>query len=184
LILILSCFLGATLESEACSPAITPFQKWLNDYNQTDYIVIEGYFKPTKDRHFASKFEVIRSSDSTIKAQQEYEVYEYGPFGDMCEMYEMNANVDPELVGKNKPRLLIVYKERSVNGKLVTPIFWQSGVSASNNRIVTKEYDYQSKQYISYECTTALDEIWKQIFAVNTLKLEWKEQTDTIETKQ
>ncbi len=183
LILILFCFLGATPKSEACSPGITPFQEWLSVYNQTNYIIIEGYFKPAKDRYFASCFEVVRSSDSAIKTGQEYEVFEYGPFGSLCEMYEMNAHIEPELVGKDKPRLLIVYKERSINGKLVTPIFWQAGANAANNRIVAKAYNYQSKRYISYECTTALDDIWKHIFAASPLKLDWKEQTDSIKMK-
>lgn len=88
-------------------------------------------------------------------------------------MYEMSASVNPELTGEKNPRLLILYKTRSENGKLVTPIFWEAGVNVSKNKLVTQEYDNASKELFLYEATTSLKEIWKQILAKNTLALEW-----------
>ncbi len=184
LILIILCFLGAIPKSKAYSPAQRPFSELLNNYNQNDYVIIEGYFLPSTEGHYTSKLKVIRSSDSSIKIGQEYEVFEYGPFGSMCEMYEMKSNIEPEFAGEKNSRLLIVYKDRSINGKLVTPIFWQAGVNASDNKVVTKKYDYNSRQYISYECSTPLDEIWKQILAGSRITLEWKKQTNTTNAKQ
>jgi len=89
-------------------------------------------------------------------------------------MYEMSANVSLELTGKENPRLLILYKTRSKDGKLVTPIFWQSGVNASKNKIVTQEYDNASSELLSYTSTTSLKEIWKQISAKTELQVEWE----------
>lgn len=178
LIIIPFCFLATILKSNVCSPVITPFQEWLNEYNQTDYIIIEGHFLKSKESYFSSNLKVTQSSDSSIKIGQEYEVYEYEPFGSMCEMSEIKSSIKPELVGKNRTRLLIVYKERSTNGRLVAPIFWEIGATVSNNKIVAKEYDSASKQYISYQCSSKLDEIWKQILSGNTLRLKWEQLTN------
>lgn len=176
---IICCFFGVTLESQAnnyCSPIHTPFKELIEDYNMGGYIIVEGYFQLSSESHYSSKLKVTRTSDSSIKIGEEYEVFEYGPFGSACEMYEMNANVDPELTGEKNPRLLILYKTRSKNGKLVTPIFWQEGVNASKNKLVMQEYDNTSRELYSYEATTSLKEIWKQIIAKNTLALEWKKR--------
>jgi hypothetical protein len=136
-------------------------------------MIIEGYFLPATKGYYATKLMVTRSSHSSIKVGQEYEVFKYGPFGTLCETYEMRSNVKPDLVGKDNPRLLIVYKDRSVNGKLVAPIFWAEGVNASNNKIVTREYDNASQQYVLYECSTSLDTIWERLLEGNTITLEW-----------
>lgn len=175
LIIVLLLQFGIVEKSKACSPGLVPFKKLLDNFNKTSYIIVEGYFKPSEGNYFASKFEVTNSSDSEIILGNEYEVYEYGPFGDLCEMYEMKATIDPTLVGKNNLRLLIIYKERSSEGKLVTPIFWEAGADASNNKLVTTEFNNRTNQYISYECTIELDDIWKEIFTENKLALDWNE---------
>lgn len=88
-------------------------------------------------------------------------------------MYEMKSNISSELSGNRNSRLLILYKDKSINGKLVTPVFGEEGVSASNNKILTKKYDYKSKKYIFYQCASNLDEIWKQILTLKALSLAW-----------
>jgi len=173
-ILILFSLFGTTPKDNVCSPVHTPFQELLNNYNQDRYMIVEGHFVPPTEGHYATKLKVTRSSHSSIKTDKEYSVSEYGPFGSSCEMYEMQANVDPKLIGKKNTRLLIVYKNRSIDGKLVTPIFWEAGVNASDNKIVTKKYDYNSDQLQSYQCSTTLDKIWEKIFSGNSTILEWK----------
>ncbi len=97
--------------SKACSPARRPFIELLNFYNPKYHIIVEGFFQaPAKEKYYTSQFKVTRSSHSSIKVGKTYNVFEYGPFGSMCEMYEMEANVDPELVGEKNHRLLILYK--------------------------------------------------------------------------
>jgi hypothetical protein len=171
-------FFGMTFEIKACSPVHIPLREWLNHYNSKDYMVVEGYFLPATEGKYATKFMVTRSSHSSIKAGQEYEIFEYGPFGNMCEMYEMQAHIQPDLVGNEKSRLLIAYTSRSINGKLVTPIFLQEGVDASNNRIVSKEYDGVSKKYVLYECLTSLNEVWERVLKGDVKNLEWKRKDD------
>ncbi|QXP54131.1 hypothetical protein [Cellulophaga sp. HaHa_2_1] len=177
---LLFCCLGATPKRPVCSPVFTPFKEWLHRYDAERFIIVEGYFLPTTEKGHASKFKVIRNSDASIKIDGDYEVYEYGPFGSSCEMYEMGANIDKELTGKNKPRLLITYKGRSINGKLVCPIFWDAGVNATDNKIVTKEYDYDSSQYILYECPVSLEEVWNQVSKGSVVTAAWKEQASVI----
>lgn len=170
---LLCCFFGAAFKSQACSPIHTPFMELLNDYNAKEYIILEGYFQVDTQSKTESKFKVTRTSDSSISIGKLYDVFEYGPFGSTCEMYEMRANTESTLMNEKSVRLLIVYKDRSSNGKLVTPIFWGSGEDVSNGKIVSYEYDNATNQYISFECTTSLEEIWKQILADNTKVLEW-----------
>lgn len=173
LILISFSFFGAVPKNEFCSPVLTPFNELLNTYNPKQYIIVEGYFIPTSGSHYTSKLRVTRSSNKSIKTGKEYDVFEYGPFGSECEMYEMKSNISPELTGNRNSRLLILYKDKSVDGKLVTPIFWEEGVSASNNTILTKKYDYKSKKHVFYQCASNLDEIWKQILTWKALSLVW-----------
>jgi len=177
---IMLCFFGTTFEIEACSPRPASFKELLNRYNPDDYMVIEGYFQPATESRFIgylpAKLMVTRSSHSSIKVGQEYEVFEYGPFGSMCERFEMRANVAPNLVGKKNLRLLIVFKARSINGKLVTPIFWQKGVNASNNKIVSRRPDYLDRVFYIDKCSTSA--IRKRLFEGNTKTLKWKRSTE------
>jgi TonB family protein len=175
---IMLCFFGTAFEIKACSPAHTPFKEWLSGYNSDDYMIVEGYFQPVTEGYYAKKLMVTRSSHSSIKVGQEYEVFEYGPFGSMCENYELSNGIERSLAGKTNPRLIIVYKNRSINGKLVTPIFWAAGVKASNNKIVSNEYDDVSRQYVYYECSSSYDTIWKRILEGNAQTLEWKTEKE------
>jgi hypothetical protein len=170
------CFLGMTFEIKACKPARIPFREWLSYYNSEEYMVVEGYFLPATEGNYATKLRVTRSSHSSIKVGQEYEVFEYGPFGNMCEKYEMRGYIHKDLVGKKHKRLLIAYTKRSVNGKLVTPIFWKEGVAVSNNKIIEREYEYDRvlEKEVFYEYLISLNKVWKQVLGGDTKKLEWK----------
>ena len=172
-LLLALCFFGTIVEIKACSPVHTPFRELLNNYNSKLYMAVEGYYSS------ATKFMVTSSTHSLIKVEQEYDVFEFGPFGNNCESYELPSN-KPDLVGERKQRLLIVYKDRSVNGKLVTPIFWKGGVDVSKNKIVSEEYksDYGSTKYFSYECLTPFNEIWQLLLEENTKNLVWIEKNE------
>lgn len=174
--LLLFCFLGTAFKSHACSPIHMPFMELLNEYKAAEYIILEGYFQIDSNNKTESKFKVTRTSDSLIIIGKEYEVFEYGPFGSTCEMYEMRANIETGLMNEKSTRLLIVYKKRCSSGKLVTPIFWGSGEDVSKDKIVSYQYENATNQYISYESAASLDEIWKQILADNTKVLKWKKQ--------
>lgn len=157
----------------ACSPVRTPYNELLENFNAKTSIIVEGYFQPnSKNKNIV--FFVTKSSDPTIKVKKEYKVFEYGPFGSSCEMYEMQANIDSKIIGKDNTRLLILYKKRSINGKLVTPIFWEEGADASNNRIKSVEYNRDNGQEFLNVCETYLNEIWKKITNKNTKGLLWQ----------
>lgn len=53
-----------------------------------------------------------------------------------CEMYEMESGIDPRFIGAKNSRILFLNKDRSKNGKLVTPIFHGEGVSISGSKTV------------------------------------------------
>jgi hypothetical protein len=162
LFLLMLCFGGIQSEIKACSPIKTSPQKMLEWYNSKDYFAVEGYYVS------GQKFIVTRSSHTSIKIGKEYDVFEYGPFGSMCEEYELRSHLDPKFIGKEKTRILILFKGRSVNGKLVTDIFWNEGIDidSSNNRVIAMDYD---ERY-----STSLDKIKKRLFENETEPLEWE----------
>ena len=167
--------LSSTAMIMACSPVRTPYNELLENYNAKTNIIAEGYFQPnSKNKNIV--FFVTKSSDPTIKIKKEYKVFEYGPFGSSCEMYEIQANIDSKIIGKDNTRLLILYKKRSINGKLVTPIFWEEGAEVSNNIVKSTEYDYINNQTFFKKCRTYLDEIWTKIMSKNTKGLLWQNE--------
>ncbi|WP_300673171.1 hypothetical protein [Soonwooa sp.] len=163
----------STIMTFACRPVRTPYKDLLENYNAKMNIIVEGYYQENTQKT-GVVFYVTKSSDPTIKTKKEYKVFEYGPFGSRCEMYEMEAHVDSKIIGKDKPRLLILYKDRSNTEKLVTPIFWDAGADASNNKIKTTEYDYSNNKTFFNECVIRLAEVWKKIASENTKGLSWK----------
>ncbi|MEZ4859014.1 MAG: hypothetical protein R2781_09410 [Flavobacteriaceae bacterium] len=175
--------LGTSFKSNVCSPVLTPFKEWLSNYNEREYSIVEGYFLATKGSQKTSEFKVVKTSNTEIKIGAIYRVFEYGPFGDNCELFELGASIDTAMAGPHRPRLLFLYKKRSVQGKLVTPIFWDAGIQALHNKLVTKEYNHKSQKYDYYECTSHLEDIWKQILTTGSLHLLWKEKTAIEKTK-
>jgi len=172
LLLLTLCLFGTTFEIKACSVGGAPFKDLLNHYNTKSYMAVEGYYISEK------KFMVTRSSDSSIKVGNEYEVLEYGPFGSLCEEYEMEVSGTSTLIGEEKPRLLIVFKNRCTNKKLVTPMSWGSGVDISNNKIVSIDgkFDSVSNKYVWYEYSISLDNVRKRLFEGKTEILEWEKE--------
>lgn len=170
--------LGTNIKIAACSPRNLTIEELIGEYNRGYLSVVEGYFVPNGKGIFTSKFVVTGTSDSFIKIGQEYQVYEYGPFGSQCEMYEMENSIDNKEAGKNKPRLLFIYKNRSKNNKLVTPIFWGKGakINSSTLSVVQSKYDNQKKNYIPYQYSTSLNEFWKQVALRKPLNIRWDEK--------
>ena len=172
------CLFGCAMnQAKACSPSKPTLASMIESYNAGAFLLVQGYFEPPKEGIFSSNFVVTRSSDPSIKVGESYNVYEYGPFGSMCEMYEMESSVDRDKTGKNKPRLLFVYKDRSKKGKLVTPIFWDEGLSIKGEKIEYEDKDYDEKQkYVTYQYSASLSNLWKQVLAGGKLKFERKKR--------
>lgn len=147
---------AGTISTKACDPARTPFNEILDQYNPKFNSAVEGYFIS------ANTFKVTYSYDSSIKVGSERKVLEYGPFGSRCEMYEMESSADKTLIGPKNNRLLILYKDRSKNGKIVTPIFHGYGVSISvSNTVIFQEaiYSNQSSNWQEYFFSATLNTI-------------------------
>lgn len=131
---------AGTHSAKFCDPARTPFKELLDQYNPKYNSAVEGYFIS------ANTFKVTYSYNPSIKVGSERKVFEYGPFGSLCEMYEMESSADETLIGPKNNRLLYLYKDRSKNGKLVTPIFHGYGVTISATKTVTfQERVYRDK---------------------------------------
>lgn len=134
IVLIATVYLIATSATKFCSPVQIPFNELLDKFN-TDYnSAVEGYFVSE------NTFKVTYSYDSAIKTEKIYNVFEYGPFGSSCEMYEIGSSAEPKIQGIKNSRLLILNKSRSKNGKLVTPIFHGEGVSTVGKTITFNRY--------------------------------------------
>ena len=147
LIFFATIFISAGTNSiKFCDPVRTPFNELLEEFNPKLNSAVEGYFIS------ANTFKVTYSYDPTIKVGSERKVFEYGPFGSRCEMYEMESSADKTLIGPKNTRLLYLYKDRSKNGKLVTPIFHGYGVSISATKTVSfQELIYSDKAPYSQE---------------------------------
>lgn len=107
----------------ACDPAQVPFSELLNHYHPTLNSAVEGYFISPKT------FKVTKSYYPEIKVGSENKVFEYGPFGNSCELYEVESGTDIKFTGAKKSRILFLVRGRSKNGKLVTPIYQGQGVN-------------------------------------------------------
>lgn len=164
--------LFGTNRLKACSPTHTPFNELLLKFDPKYNSAVEGYFIS------ANTFKVTFSYNLSVKVGNEYKVFEYGPFGSSCEMYEMENNTDAKLIGADHKRLLFIYKALSKNGKLVTPIFHGDGVSIVNNETVTFEhffYNEGSRSYKKYQFSTDLSAVKNWLNQKNLTKLViWK----------
>lgn len=123
-------FVG-TSYTKFCDPVRTPFDQILTQFNSQLNTAVEGYFISE------NTFKVTYSYSPSIEVGSEKKVFEYGPFGSLCESYEMENSVEKNLFGLKNTRLLILYKNRSKDGKLVTPIFHGTGASIVNHKTVT-----------------------------------------------
>lgn len=170
-------------KASACSPIKPDIADLIAEYNNGNLSLVEGYFVPSKTGIFTSTFVVTRSSDANIKPEQAYYTLEYGPFGSQCEDYEMEVGLDNKEAQKNKLRVLFVYKDRSKNGKLVTPIFWGSGIKIVEHKLIIKgekeEYDSKKDKFIRirYQYSIPYIVFWKQILENRKLNFDdWKKE--------
>lgn len=161
---------AGTISTKACDPARTPFNEVLDQYNPKLNSAVEGYFIS------ANTFKVTYSYDPSIKVGSERRVLEYGPFGSRCEMYEMESSADKTLIGPKNNRLLLLNKDRSKNGKLVTPIFHGYGVSITVSKsIIFQEaiYSNQSSNWQEYIFSATLETVRNRLLQKNVTPLKW-----------
>lgn len=163
--------LMGTDSAKACSPVHTPFNQLLDNFDPTLNTAVEGYFISP------NTFKVTKSYNPAIKVGSENKVFEYGPFGIQCEMYEMESRIDPKLTGAKNTRILFLYKNRSKKGKLVTPIFHGEGVAVHSSKTVTF-YHYVSSDkehyFQEYRFSATLDEVRKRFLQQKTtVPLKW-----------
>lgn len=161
-----------TSYTKFCSPVHTLFDKLLTRFDPQFNTAVEGYFVSD------NIFKVTYSYDPTIEIGSEKKVFEYGPFGSSCEMYEMGSSVNANLIGAKNIRLLFLYKDRSKNGKLVTPIFHGEGVSVLNHKIITFDHyiSLDKAPYTQkYRLSAALVSVRNVIQQKNSkIPLKWK----------
>lgn len=168
-ILLVSCTALLSLQFDTvCDPVRTPFHCVFNQFDPKTRIAVEGYFTSE------IKFTVTKSSDAAVKAGNSYNVFEYGPFGSRCESYEMGMSVDSAMIGKTKQRLLIVYKARSINGKLVTEIFNGAGAEINKSqRVSSIDYRYAQDGYDKVEYSAPLALVRSSIVSGKTASMKW-----------
>lgn len=137
-----------------CDPVRIPFNEILSKFDPQFKTAVEGYFISE------NTFKVTYSYSPSIEIGSEQKVFEYGPFGNLCESFEIENNVEKNLFGVKNTRLLVLYKNRSKDGKLVTPIFHGMGASIVKQKTVTfLQYTYNEKihdsQYYRFSTTLA-----------------------------
>ena len=163
--------LTGTNSAKACSPVRTPFNQLLDNFDPTLNTAVEGYFISP------NTFKVTKSYHPAIKIGSENKVFEYGPFGSQCEIYEMESRIDPKLTGAKNSRIFFLNKDRSKNGKLVAPIFHGEGVSINDSKTVTfNHYVSSDKAPYSqeYRFSATLDEVRKRFLQQKTtVPLKW-----------
>lgn len=159
--------------AKACSPVHTPFNQLLDNFDSTLNTAVEGYFITQ------NTFKVTKSYNPAIKVGSENKVFEYGPFGSQCEMYEMESGIDPRFIGAKNSRILFLNKNRSKNGKLVTPIFHGEGVSITNlNTVTFDHYVSSDKEPYSqkYRFSITLNEVRKRFLQNTATTLKWNKK--------
>lgn len=163
--------LVTTSYTKVCDPVHTPFDKVLARFDSQLNTAVEGYFISE------NTFKVIYSYSPSIEIGSEKKVFEYGPFGSRCESYEMGSNVDKTLFGIKNMRLLFLYKDRSKDGKLVTPIFHGEGVSIVNRKtVIFYGYAYNDKAQASqlYRYSTTLNAVRNVVQQKSTTPVKWE----------
>ena len=158
--------------AKACSPIKRTFKELTEFYTSGEYIAVEGYFISK------TMFRVTRSSSDSIEIGHDYSVSEYGPFGSFCQMFEMSTYVDADMFGEENARLLIAYKDRSKNAKIVTPIFWEEGVDISDSEnILIRRYKNLPEDVV-HKTSVSLEMVRKRLFENDTIPLVWEEYED------
>lgn len=129
-----------------CSPSRAMASEMAND--RENYIFLKGYFLPTiKGEEQLAKFRVSQTTDNSYIVGETYAVSSYGPFGNLCELYEIASSpLDNKACGKDNIRYLIAYKDMGDCLRLITPIFHDYGlvVNVGENRVMDEYMEYTS----------------------------------------
>ncbi len=62
--------------------------------------------------------------------------------------------------------------------KLVTPVFYQSGVTILNDKVIVEErvFDEELDEYRYDYFTALLKDVWEKILTEKTLMIQWEKQ--------
>lgn len=170
-ILVLAIGIGSKIA--ACSPVRVPFDVYANAFTpQGAYYAVEGYYTDK------ANFMVTYTSDSIVSVGKILPVFEYGPFGSQCENYVMPANVDENQIGKDKLRILILYKDQTTADKLVTPIFQTEGVDATGDaiRLVDSKLDPEDGNTKKVMRSVLKKNLYQRLFEGKNISLNWNEE--------
>lgn len=157
----------------ACNPERVPFYVYASDFTPDGaYYAVEGYYIDN------TTFMVTHASDSIIKVGKALPVYEYGPFGDNCEIGTMPANIDASEIGKDKLRILILFKNETSEAKLVTPIFQSEGVSLKEEMAEMIDPQSESEDGIvqSVKKSIPKSDLYQRLFNGDKVALVWNEE--------
>lgn len=169
--LLLICMICMGTKAIACSPARIPFDVYVNRFTPDEYYAVEGYYVD------ATTFMVVRSSDTLmVKEGKALPVFEYGPFGSMCEVYALAVHIDDAIIGKEHPRVLILYKNETSEEKLMIPIFLSSGVSLKDEVAELNGYKYTDGGYQNTKSSTSKSALYERLFNGSKVALVWDEQ--------
>lgn len=128
ILLLASFFISAAPLHSFCSPIRPMASKLILKKGEISFV--KGYFLPHDGTNVhLAKFKVLQSSNSGYTAGLVYPVYEYGPFGSECEIYEIGSSpLEKEFCGSNNLRYLLVYSNLGDSNRLVSPIFHSEGL--------------------------------------------------------
>lgn len=162
--------IGMATKVGACSPQRIPFDVFANSFTPDGaYYAVEGYYVNKTD------FVVTHASDSIIPLGKALPVFEYGPFGDMCQIYAMPVSMDESEIGKDKLRVLILFKAETTPEKLVTPIFQSAGATLQGE--VAQLIDPESSGGNSQQVKRSIpkETLYQRLFFGKKIALVWGE---------
>lgn len=165
--------IGIGVKVAACSPVRVPFNVYANAFTpQGSYYAVEGYYTDK------TNFMVTYTSDSIIAVGKTFPVFEYGPFGNQCEIYAMPASIDESQIGKDKLRVLILYKDQTTGDKLVTPIFQSEGAGVLDDKALLIEYkdDPANNNTKKVMRSVLKKSLYQRLFEGKNISLDWNEE--------
>lgn len=170
---ILVFMIGLGTKALACSPERIPFDVYANNFTPDGaYYAVEGYYIDS------STFMVTYASDSIIKVGKALPVYEYGPFGDNCEIESKIANISIGETGKDKLRVLILFKNETSEAKLVTPIFQSEGISLKEEmaEMIDPQSEFADGSVQAVKRSVPKESLYQRLFNGNKVALVWNEE--------
>lgn len=162
-----------TKASATCNPERVPFNVYASNFTPDGaYYAVEGYYIDN------TTFMVTHASDSIIKVGKAFPVYEYGPFGENCEIETKAANIDVSEIGKDKVRVLILFKNETSEEKLVTPIFQSEGVSLKEEmaEMIDPQFESEDGSVQSVKRSVPKESLYQRLFNGDKVALVWNEE--------